>query len=75
VKQLMPGTIVSPGLLGGGTDTKHYRNVSENQYRFFPIRLSPDNATGFHGINEHLAVDNYKEVVQFFHQLIKNMNE
>ncbi|MEQ8416882.1 MAG: M20 family peptidase [Imperialibacter sp.] len=75
VKQLMPGTIVTPGLLGGGTDTKHYRNVSENQYRFFPIRLSPDNATGFHGINEHLAVDNYKEVVQFFHQLIKNMNE
>ncbi len=75
VKQLMPGTIVSPGLLGGGTDTKHYRNVSENQYRFFPIRLSPENATGFHGINEHLAVDNYKEVVQFFYQLIGNMNE
>ncbi|MTI41071.1 M20 family peptidase [Fulvivirga lutimaris] len=75
VKQVIPEAIVSPGLLGGGTDTKHYRKVSENQYRFLPIRISPDNMTGFHGINEHLQVENYKETVQFFYQLLKNLQE
>ena len=75
VNQVIPDAIVSPGLLGGGTDTKHYRKVSENQYRFLPIRISPDNMTGFHGINEHLQVENYKETVQFFYQLLKNLQE
>ncbi len=75
VRQLMPEAIIAPGLLGGGTDTKHYRNVAENAYRFFPIRVSPGNRTGFHGINEHLALSNYREIEQFYHQLMKNMNE
>jgi hypothetical protein len=31
----MPNTIVTPGLVSGGTDTKHYESISENAYRFF----------------------------------------
>lgn len=75
VSQLFPEAIVSPGLLFGGTDTKHYRAVSKNQYRFYPIRLSEDNKTCFHGINEHLSVDNYKEMIQFCYQLMQNLNQ
>lgn len=75
VLQLMPSTIVTPGLVSGGTDTKHYESISENAYRFFPIRINEANITGFHGINEHLAVSNYKEIVQFYYQLIQNLNE
>ena len=71
----MPNTIVTPGLVSGGTDTKHYESISENAYRFFPIRINEANITGFHGINEHLAVSNYKEIVQFYYQLIQNLNE
>ncbi|MBX2898965.1 MAG: M20 family peptidase [Cyclobacteriaceae bacterium] len=75
VLQLLPGAIVTPGLVSGGTDTKHYQTISENAYRFFPIRVNDTNITGFHGINEHLAVSNYKEIVQFYYQLIQNLNE
>lgn len=75
VMQLWPDAIVSPGLISGGTDTKHYEPISENAYRFFPIRVNATNMTGFHGINEHLATSNYKEIVQFYYQLIQNLNE
>jgi carboxypeptidase PM20D1 len=75
VRQLMPTAIVTPGLISGGTDTKHYEPISENAYRFFPIRVNAENMTGFHGINEHIAVSNYKEIVQFYYQLILNLNE
>ncbi len=74
VQQLMPTAIVTPGLISGGTDTKHYESISENAYRFFPVRINKDNMTGFHGINEHIAVENYKEIVQFYYQLIQNLN-
>ncbi len=74
VRQLMPTAIVTPGLISGGTDTKHYEPISENAYRFFPVRINQNNMTGFHGINEHIAVENYKEVVQFYYQLIQNLN-
>lgn len=75
IRQLMPNAIVTPGLISGGTDTKHYEPISENAYRFFPVRVNKDNMTGFHGINEHISTDNYKEIVQFYYQLIKNLNE
>lgn len=75
VMQLFPTAIVTPGLISGGTDTKHYEAISENAYRFFPFRVTSANVTGFHGINEHIAVNNYKEIVQFYYQLIQNLNE
>ncbi|MBL7847047.1 MAG: M20 family peptidase [Cyclobacteriaceae bacterium] len=75
VQQLFPDVVVTPGLIGGGTDTKHYESISENAYRFFPYRVTSSNVTGFHGINEHIAVNNYKEIIQFYYQLIQNLNE
>jgi carboxypeptidase PM20D1 len=74
VHQVIPDPVVSPGLLGGGTDTKHWEGIAENAYRFFPIRISKDNVTGFHGINEHITVENYYETIRFYHQMIVNLN-
>jgi carboxypeptidase PM20D1 len=74
VHQVIPNPIVSPGLLGGGTDTKHWEGIAENAYRFFPIRISKENVTGFHGINEHITVENYYETIRFYHQMIVNLN-
>ena len=74
IKQLYPNIIVSPGLISGGTDTKHYVNISENAYRFVPLSINENNSTGFHGINEHISSKNYIEIVQFYYQFIQNVN-
>lgn len=72
--ELFPEIIVSPGLLGAGTDSKHFIGVADNVYRFYPSRITPKNVTGFHGNNEFCTVENYKEIIQFNYQLIKNLN-
>jgi carboxypeptidase PM20D1 len=75
IKQSLGETIVAPGLLGGGTDATHFYSITNNVYRFLPMRINPENLTGFHGINESITIDNYHEIVRFFVQLIRNCNE
>ncbi len=73
IRQLHPDIVVTPGLLQAGTDSKHFLKISDNVYRFFPTRINPDNATGFHGKNEYITVENYIETVQFVYQLMSNL--
>jgi carboxypeptidase PM20D1 len=72
VKQLHPESIATPGLIMGGTDAKHFTELSENVIRFFPLRINPENRSGIHGNNERIPVSNFKEIIQFYHQLILN---
>ena len=74
IGELYPDAIVVPALVGGGTDSKYFTEISDNVYRFYPIRYNKDNKNGFHGINEYLTVENFKECIQFSYQLIKNVN-
>jgi len=36
IVEVMPGSIVTPGLTRGSTDTKHYKEVTDYIYRFAP---------------------------------------
>lgn len=70
--EIYPGMIVSPYLMVGATDSRHFFNVAENIYRFTPIRISPENIKSFHGLNECLAVKELENSIRFYTQLIKN---
>jgi carboxypeptidase PM20D1 len=70
--QTFPNAIVSPNLLSGGTDTKRYRSLTSNIYRFVPMRLKPEDLKRIHGINERVGIANYGEIVGFYAQLIRN---
>lgn len=72
VAQAIPGTFASPNLLGGGTDTKHFQNLTRNIYRFIPIRVTEPDMPRFHGTNERVGVENYGEIVRFYAQLLRN---
>jgi carboxypeptidase PM20D1 len=71
IKQLFPEVLVSPNLVVGATDSRHFREVSNNIYRFSPIRLNNETKKSFHGLNERLAVSDFKDAVGFYVQLIK----
>lgn len=74
IRNQFPNSVVVPGLVGGGTDARYFYAVSDDVYRFYPIRIGPDSMTRFHGIDEKISKENYKEIVQFSYQLIKNFN-
>ncbi len=71
IRNMFPTSIVVPGLVGGGTDARYFYEISEDVYRFYPIRIGPDSMTRFHGIDEKISKENYKEIIEFSYHLIK----
>ena len=73
IRSVFPSTIVVPGLVGGGTDARYFYDISDDVYRFYPIRIGPDSMTRFHGIDEKISKENYLEIIEFTYQLIRKM--
>jgi carboxypeptidase PM20D1 len=72
VRELFPGTIVAPGLMIAATDSRHFEGIAQAVYRFSPVRARPEDLPRFHGTNERISVANYVELIQFYHQLLRN---
>jgi carboxypeptidase PM20D1 len=72
LRQVFPEVLVAPGLCVGGTDSEHYEKLTNNIYRFSPLRLRPEDMKRLHGINERTSVKDYAESVKFYYQLITN---
>jgi carboxypeptidase PM20D1 len=70
--ELHPDVVVAPGLMIGGTDSRHYESIADDVYKFSPMRAQPDDLKRFHGTNERISTANYVELIQFYHQLIGN---
>ncbi len=64
----------TPYMLMGGTDSRYYDEVADNVYRFNPILLKRDDMKRFHGINERIGVNEYLDMIRFFHRFIQNIN-
>ncbi|GAA4339325.1 M20 family peptidase [Variovorax defluvii] len=72
VRQVFPEAVVAPGLMIAATDSRHFSIVSDAVYRFSPVRAKPDELPRFHGTNERISIANYVEMIQFYHQLLRN---
>ena len=72
IRSVFPGTVVAPSLMIGGTDSRHFSAISDNIYRFSPVRARAEDLPRFHGTNERIATGNLAELVRFYHQLIRN---
>jgi carboxypeptidase PM20D1 len=70
--EAIPQVLVAPNLLSGSTDSKHYRDLSPNVYRFVPMRLTVTDLKRIHGSDERLGIENYGEIVRFYAQLLRN---
>ncbi len=70
-----PDAYIAPFLMIGATDSKHFEDISDEIYRFFPTRLDHDALSGFHGVNEKIKISAYMETICFYQQLIKDMQD
>lgn len=74
IRDMYPNSVVVPGLVGGGTDARYFYEISDDVYRFYPIRIGPNSMKQFHGIDEKITKNNYKEIILFSYHLIKRIN-
>ena len=71
IAAVAPRAVVVPGLVLGGTDSKHYARVADDSYRFTPFRLGPEDVARIHGVDERVAVANYHELIRFYRELLR----
>lgn len=71
IRGLDENILVAPYMVRGGTDAKYFYSVSPNVYRFMMIRIDPDTMRYIHGIDEHVAVEDYLEAIRFYYFLIR----
>lgn len=72
IRELFPATVVTPALVIGATDARHYAKLCPNIYRFAPALIRADDLARVHGTNERLSVENFAQFIKFYRQLIRN---
>ena len=72
VKRCFPDVMVAPYLVVGATDSRYFKDLSLNIYRFMPVRFTDEDLKRFHGTNERISTEDFKNVVRFYVELIKS---
>ena len=75
IRQGYPEAIVAPYLVVGATDARHFRELTQNVYRFAAMRADTSDAARIHGTNERVSVDGYLEGIRFLAILITNSTQ
>ena len=71
VRGLFPDVLVAPGLMIGGTDSRHFAALADNVYRFSPVRARPEDLPRFHGTDERISIANYVELIRYYRELLR----
>jgi len=71
VEAVYPGTIVAPSLLTATTDTRHYVDLVDNQYRFHGVMMASSQANSIHGTDEYVDVQSYEKSIAIARQMME----
>jgi len=72
IRQVAPGTVVTPWLVVGATDSRHYARLTPNVLRFVGATIGKDDLRRVHGTDERVGVRAYADAVRIYIQLLKN---
>jgi carboxypeptidase PM20D1 len=72
IHEVAANVLVTPYLVMGGTDSRHYSGVTQNVFRFSAMRIKAGDMERAHGTNERLGVASFAEAVRFYVRLIQN---
>src|SRR2546426_8157666 len=70
--QVVPEAVVTPWLVVGATDSRHYARLTPNVLRFVGTAIGRDDVRRVHGTNERGGVQAYADAVQVYIQFLKN---
>ena len=64
---------VVPTTCVGGTDNRFLRQRGIPAYGFIPVLMSPEEAAGFHGNDEHMTIENFNMGVELTYEIVRRM--
>ncbi|MEZ5502549.1 MAG: M20/M25/M40 family metallo-hydrolase [Halioglobus sp.] len=71
ISSVYPDAVVVPSLLIATTDTRHYIDLSDDQYRFQGMVIDTSQAQSVHGTNEYIGVQSYVKSIEVARQMMK----
>jgi len=71
VAETWRGCVVTPYLMVQCSDSRHYRDLSRNVYRFSAMDLTAEERKTIHGNNERIRLETVGKAVEFYLRLIK----
>ena len=70
IRETFPNTVVAPGLMLGATDSIKFEELSEHIFKFSPVHANNEDLSRFHGSNERMSIENYLDMIRFYHRFI-----
>jgi carboxypeptidase PM20D1 len=71
IADVYPDAVMAPYIVLGGTDARHYADISDSVYRFSPFTLSRAERASMHAVNEAIPVASLAKGVDFYQRLIR----
>jgi len=71
-QEIFPDVVIAPALVIAATDSRHYKDVADQTYRFQPLQLLQRDLKRIHGIDERISIANYTDAICFYRQLVVN---
>ena len=72
IRQVVPAAVVTPWLVVGATDSRHYGRLTSNVLRFVGATIGKDDLRRVHGTDERVGVQAFADAVRIYIQLLKN---
>ena len=70
IKEVFPSVIPVPYCMTGGTDARHYSELTENAIRFAPLEINEQQYKSIHGIDENINIDTLSKGVEFYKRIL-----
>lgn len=71
VGEVFPDALVVPSLLTATTDTRHYIDLVQHQYRFHGVEMVSAQANSIHGTNEYVDIASYLKSIEVARLMLK----
>ena len=71
IRNQFPDAGIAPYIIMGGTDCRHFHQLTENALRFAPVRMTNAQSAGCHAVDENVTVAALAEGVRFFKMFLR----
>jgi carboxypeptidase PM20D1 len=70
IEAVYPGTIVTPYIQLGASDSRHFTRICNAVYRFTPFEISREERGTLHAVNERIHVATWLRGIEFYEKLV-----